>query len=225
MTHARYPPAVEEDGGRAIADQIAYYRARAPEYDEEFKGAHLPDLVAALAAAEPRGRVLELACGSGAWTQSVITHPVKSILAVDAAPEMLELHRLRIDDPRVERQQADLFVWQPTATYDFVTFAFWLSHMPPARFDDFWGVVRRAVAPRGRVFFADQDERGLAFEEPSDDPDYPTVERQLQDGRVMRAIKVYHRPHELQTRLGSLGWNARVEAVRGGVFWGVATPG
>ena len=43
-------------------------------------------------------------------------------------------------------------------------------------------------------------------------------------GRVMRAIKVSHRPPELEARLRSLGWNAHLEAVRGGVFWGEATP-
>jgi hypothetical protein len=36
---------VDKRGQRAIADQIAYYRARASEYDEEFHGA---DLQAAL---------------------------------------------------------------------------------------------------------------------------------------------------------------------------------
>jgi demethylmenaquinone methyltransferase/2-methoxy-6-polyprenyl-1,4-benzoquinol methylase len=168
--------------------------------------------------------VLELACGTGAWTQSLVTHPVESILAIDAAPEMLELHARRIDDPRVTRMQAELFQWQPTETYDFVTFAFWLSHVPPARFDQFWAVVRRAVAPGGRTFFVDQDERGLQYEQPSPDADYPTVDRPLQDGRVMSAIKVYHRPEALVARLRALGWHARVQAVRDGVFWGEATP-
>lgn len=70
-------------GRRIIAEQIAYYRARASEYDETFRGGHDPELIAALDAAAPRGRVLELACGTGAWTQSLVRHPVESILAVD----------------------------------------------------------------------------------------------------------------------------------------------
>jgi hypothetical protein len=85
-------------------------------------------------------------------------------------------------------------------------------------------MVRRAIAPDGRAFFVDQDERGLTFERPSSDADYPTVDRQLQDGRVMSAIKVYHRPGELAATLRRLGWEVDVHAVRGGVFWGVATP-
>jgi demethylmenaquinone methyltransferase/2-methoxy-6-polyprenyl-1,4-benzoquinol methylase len=211
-------------GQKAIADQIAYYRARAPEYDEEFQGAHDPALVAALAAAKPAGAVLELACGSGAWTESLVSHPVESILAVDAAPEMLALHTERIRDPRVERKQADLFQWTPPRRFDFVTFAFWISHVPPARFRSFWQTVADAVTSDGRVFFVDQDVRGLAYEQPSDDVDYPTVERELQDGRVMTAIKVYHRPSELQEALRDLGWQATVHAVPGDLFWGEARP-
>jgi SAM-dependent methyltransferase len=213
---------MDDPGRRAIDDQIAYYRARASEYDQEFQGAHVPGLVEALDAAAPRGRVLELACGTGAWTQSLVMHPVDSILAVDAAPEMLELHAQRITDARVTRQQADLFSWHAPGTFDFVTFAFWLSHVPPARFEGFWELVRSAAGPGGRVFFVDQDERGLAFEKPTTDDDYPVVRRTLQNGTVMSAIKVYHRPAELAARLRVLGWEITVAAVEEGVFWGEA---
>jgi len=211
---------VDDRGEKAIAQQIAYYRARASEYDEEFKGAHDPALVAALAAANPRGRVLELACGSGAWTESLVTHPVESILAVDAAPEMLAIHAERIRDPRVERVRADLFHWSPSRRFDFVTFAFWVSHVPPARFAAFWRTVADALKPGGRVFFVDQDERGLVYEQPSDDAEYPIVERELQNGRVMTAIKVYHRLPDLEAALRDLGWDAIIRPVPGGLFWG-----
>ena len=213
---------MDDRGERAIADQIAYYRARAPEYDEEFKGAHDPALVGALAAARPTGTVLELACGSGAWTESLVTHPVASILAVDAAPEMLALHAQRIRDHRVERVRADLFRWTAPRRFGFVTFAFWISHVPPARFTAFWQMVADALEPTGRVFFVDQDARGLVYEQPSDDADYPTVARELQDGRVMTAIKVYHRIADLDAALGRLGWNVTIRPVPGGLFWGEA---
>jgi hypothetical protein len=36
----------------------------------------------AIAPAKPEGAVMELAFGSGAWTESLITHPVDSIQAV-----------------------------------------------------------------------------------------------------------------------------------------------
>ena len=110
--------------------------------------------------------MLELACGTGAWTGSLIKHPVESILAVDAAPEMLAIHAERVPDPRITRVVADLFSWQAPRPFDVVTFAFWLSHVPPARFDGFWGLVASALRNGGRVFLVDQDERGLPFEQP-----------------------------------------------------------
>lgn len=188
-----------------------------------FRGGHDPELIAALDAAAPRGRVLELACGTGAWTQSLVRHPVDSILAVDAAPEMLAIHAERVVDGRIKRVAADLFTWRPADRFDFVTFAFWLSHVPPARFQAFWQLVADALADDGRVFFVDQDERGLAFEQPTEDPDFPTVPRPLDNGRVMTAIKVYHRPEALGERLARLGWSAHMARVGNGFFWGEAT--
>ncbi|MGH2429459.1 MAG: class I SAM-dependent methyltransferase [Candidatus Limnocylindria bacterium] len=212
----------DDQGDRIIAAQIEYYRARAPEYDETFRGAHDRSLVAALDAFAPRGDVLELACGTGAWTESLVRHPVDSVLAVDASPEMLEFHARRIRDPRVTRVVADLFGWVPPRRFDVVTFAFWISHVPPARLASFWGTVAEALADGGRVLFVDQDTRGAGWEDPSHDPDYPTVQRPLLDGRRHTAIKVYHDPADLQARLEALGWDARVKPAGDGYLIGAA---
>jgi demethylmenaquinone methyltransferase/2-methoxy-6-polyprenyl-1,4-benzoquinol methylase len=75
-------------GGPGILDQqLAYYRARAGEYDEWFlregrydRGeehkrawfAEVAEVEAALAEARPRGDVLELACGTGIWTRKLV---------------------------------------------------------------------------------------------------------------------------------------------------------
>jgi SAM-dependent methyltransferase len=215
---------IQRDGDALLAEQIAYYRARAPEYDETFRGSHDPALVTALDAFAPRGRVLELAAGTGAWTEALVRHPIESLHALDAAPEMLEYHARRITDPRVTREVADVFVWEPSGQYDVVTFGFWLSHVPPARSGDFWGRVRRALAPGGRVFFVDQDRRGMTLEEPGGDEGYPTVERPVPGGGTMTAIKVYHRADELAERLRSIGWDSEVREVGDGFLAGEARP-
>lgn len=213
---------VKSDGDALIAEQIAYYRARAPEYDATFRGAHDPPLVAALDAFAPSGSVLELAAGTGAWTESVLRHPVSRLVALDASPEMLALHVRRVDDRRVERRVVNLFEWEPDERFDVVTFAFWLSHVPPARLAEFWDKVGRALHPTGRVLFVDQERRGMTIEVPSADPDYPTVDRTLLDGRVMRAIKVYHRPQPLEGTLRKLGWEASVRRAGDGFLVGAA---
>jgi len=98
--------------------------------------------------------VLELACGRGAWTSQLLRHAT-DVTAVDASPEMLAIAAARAGSERVRFIQADLFAWEPDRRYDVVFFGFWLSHVPPARFEPFWAVVADCLKPQGRVFFAD----------------------------------------------------------------------
>jgi SAM-dependent methyltransferase len=212
---------------RALLDeQIACYRARAPEYDEWFlrqgrydRGeahrlaweAEVDAVEAALHAARPRGRALELACGTGLWTRQRLAG-AESVTAVDASPEVLRIHRERVASERVRYVQADLFQWRADAVYDFVFFGFWLSHVPPERFEAFWNGVRAALAPGGSAFFVDN---ARAQEALARDHAFPAagsyvMERLLNDGRRFRVVKVYYEPGELEAHLAELGWQARV---------------
>lgn len=72
-------------GDRDLLDeQIRYYRARAKEYDATSPGGNDPfeaDLELArrdLRAFAPRGRVLELAAGTGLWTGLIAHHAATS---------------------------------------------------------------------------------------------------------------------------------------------------
>jgi SAM-dependent methyltransferase len=81
-----------------LAEQIAYYRARAGEYDATYPldasaGADArARLLAALEALAPYGRVLELACGTGQWTIELVRQ-ASAVTAVDASPEALAICR------------------------------------------------------------------------------------------------------------------------------------
>ncbi|MEO5986967.1 MAG: class I SAM-dependent methyltransferase [Candidatus Limnocylindria bacterium] len=208
-----------------IARQIAYYRARAPEFELSH---HEPtrELRAALDAFAPRGRVLELACGTGIWTAEILRHPIDELTCIDAAPEMLAIHETRVFDPRVRRQQHDLFSWTSDGErYDAVIFAFWLSHVPPARFEAFWSSVGDALADDGRVFFIDDDARAEISEEPIPDTEVPSVLRRLDDGSTHVAIKVFHPPDDLQADLRTLGWDADVVPAGDRFLVGMARPG
>ena len=204
-----------------LDEQIAYYRARAPEYEEWFfrqgrydRGeAHrqawfteLETVEAALASAAPRGRVLELACGTGLWTRRLVEH-ADEVTAIDAAPEALERNRERVASERVRYIQADLFRWQPSGLYDFVFFGFWLSHVPPDRFASFWATVRAALAPAGRAFFVDNAHNAESAARNHRLPETGFVmDRVLNDGRQFRVVKVYYEPAELEQRLAALGF-------------------
>ncbi|HEU4619535.1 MAG TPA: class I SAM-dependent methyltransferase, partial [Gammaproteobacteria bacterium] len=152
-----------------LARQLDYYRERAAEYDEWWlrrgrydRGAALngewfadaADLQAALEAFRPRGRVLELACGTGIWTERLAPF-ASTLVAVDGSSEMLAINAARLGGGAVRYVHADLFDWAPEETFDTIFLGFWLSHVPPERFAAFWDLVRRCLAPDGRVFFVD----------------------------------------------------------------------
>lgn len=205
-----------------LAEQVAYYRARADEYDETgVVGAEREArrLQAALAAFQPRGRVLELACGTGQWTGRLAAH-AQSVTAVDASPEALAINRRKIASPRVRYLEADLFHWRPVERYDTVFFAFWLSHVPPDRFDAFWALVADSLTPGGRVFFI-EDQPAMAAQERTlpGQPEY-VVERKLLDGRTYRAVKEFREPRWLRRRLSDLGWEIGIETVGPHFFYG-----
>ena len=201
-----------------LSEQIAYYRARAADYLAEARLVDgFDELAKALRTFGPSGDVLELACGPGTWTPLLLA-TATSVTSVDAAPEMLDQARERVDDHRVEFIQADLFTWWPSRLYDTVFFGFWLSHVPPERFDEFWRLVRAALRPGGRVFFVDDALR--TPDELRDGPSSSTVTRRTGDGSEHRLVKVPYSADELQHRLASLGWSIEVHEVAYGLYWG-----
>ncbi len=107
-----------------LAEQRAFYRARAPEYDEWWQRRGRYDrggdadriewnrevdvVEAALAAFAPHGDVLELAGGTGWWTER-LSRTADRLTVVDASPETLALNRERVQRPDVDYVVADLF--------------------------------------------------------------------------------------------------------------------
>ena len=232
------PDAGEEQ--RVIAEQVAYYRARAPEYDDWFfrRGDydHGPDwnrrwreevavVRRALDAAQPSGRVLELACGTGMWTERLAPYAA-ALTCVDASPEVIARNRARVDAQHVDYVCADLFAWEPARRYDFVFFGFWLSHVPAGAFIPFWNLVARALAPGGRVFFVDSRNHPAAREGGFDAraPAAPPARsrRRLRDGREFEIVKIFHRPDELEAQLRTLGWRVIVHGTPNFFLHGLA---
>jgi SAM-dependent methyltransferase len=143
-----------------VAEQIAYYRAHAPTTTSPTLARTGTSCIEELPVA---GDVLELACGTGHWTP-LLAARAHSVTALDAAPEVLALARRRVRGLPVEFIQTDVFTWQPSRRFDTVFFAFWLTHVPPARFAAFWSMVDRALAPGGWVCFIDDRDRERANE-------------------------------------------------------------
>lgn len=225
-----------------LAEQAAYYRARASEYDEWWQrlGRHdhgeefsaqwneeTREVECALTRFAPSGNVLELASGTGWWTER-LARMATALTCVDAAPETIALNRERLaraDLPLPTYVEADLFAWNPAERFDVVFFSFWLRHVPSDLFEPFWRTVANALKPEGRVFFIDSHPvaaRTTQRNHATDAGD-ETEERRLNDGRTFRIVKIYHEPSAVADRLQRLGWRATCNATPRFFIYGEAS--
>jgi 2-polyprenyl-3-methyl-5-hydroxy-6-metoxy-1,4-benzoquinol methylase len=212
-----------EELDRLLGEQLAYYRAFAADYmNQELDLPGAGELTEALDAFRPTGSVLELACGPGVWTSTLLRYAA-DVTAVDGSPEMLAFAAARVGTERVRFVQADLFTWRPDRRYDVVFIGFWLSHVPAERFAAFWSLVADCLKPEGRVFFADDAHR--TADELVEGPASSTIRRQVPGGTTYRLVKVPHQPADLERRLRQLSWDIKVTATAGPFYWGAGTLG
>ena len=201
-----------------LADQVDYYRRRAGEYDATAygdvvtAGARIARLVARM---RPTGSVLEIACGTGLWTDE-LARSADTVTAIDAAPEAVQIACDRVLSANVRFEIADVFSWNPGSRFDVIFFSAWLSHVPTARFVQFWQSLRALLAEDGRVLFIDVhiDVRDKeAYVEGQEE----IVERRLRDGSTFRVIKNFVDPERLELELRRLGWECTIR--RDGLDW------
>jgi len=204
-----------------LADQVEYYRRRAGEYDVTAYGdvasfrARIARLVAEV---RPTGSVLEIACGTGLWTEALAGW-ADTVMAIDTAPEAVAIARDRVRSARVSFKVADVFSWDPGTRFDVIFFAAWLSHVPSSRFGQFWQLLGRWLAGNGRVLFVDEPVDERAKEAYVADE---VVERRLGDGSTFRVIKNFVDPEELELQLGRLGWDCVIRRDGSDLVYGEA---
>ncbi len=185
-------------------------------------------LNAALDDFAPRGSVLELAGGTGWWTQRLV-ETAERLTVIDSSPEALALNRELVGRRRdVRYEVADLFSWRPDSRYDVVFFSFWLSHVPRARFSDFWAFVRTCLKPSGRVFLIDNRNDPVRSSSTKDPyvVEYGTdlQLRTLSDGSKYRVVKVMYEPDELESSIAAEGWSVDIDATRWFIFGSAGRP-
>jgi ubiquinone/menaquinone biosynthesis C-methylase UbiE/protein-tyrosine-phosphatase len=188
----------------------AYYAARAPVYD--LTAGYLDPVNEALRApmksrlrTSLEGRdVLEIACGTGYWTE-VIATVARSVVATDVNPAMIALADARLRGTRNVELEVDDAYSLPHLGRRFSAAAavWWWSHMPKARIGEFLGSLHRQLLPGARVLFVDQlpdayEAEGRHRVETGD-----IVEaRTLPDGRTFRVIKNFPTDAEMRSLLG-----------------------
>lgn len=206
---------------RVLDEMKTYYRERAREYDEWFyrqgrydRGAQsnalwfaeADEVVQALEDFHMSGDLLELAPGTGIWTERLLK-TASSITAVDASNEMVAINRARINSERVEYILADLFSWQPPRMFDGIFFGFWLSHVPLERLDAFFAMLAAALRPGGKVFFVDgrREPTSTASNHRLPTGGEQLMIRKLNDGRAFEIVKNFYDPAVLAGQLAQHG--------------------
>jgi demethylmenaquinone methyltransferase/2-methoxy-6-polyprenyl-1,4-benzoquinol methylase len=195
-----------------------YYARRAAEYERIYakpeRQADLAVLRARLAKAFAGRKVLEIACGTGWWTQ-VIASAAAEVSALDAGEEVLAIARAK-DYPsgRVTFSVGEAYALPDLGRRHNALFAgFWWSHVPRTRLDEFLRGAARAVAPGALMVFLDN-----RYVEGSSTPiarrdvegnSYQV--RTLEDGSTHEVLKNFPTEGELIRNASRHGWGANVE--------------
>lgn len=195
-----------------------YYARRAPEYerfyDKPERQADLALLKKRVSALCAGRRVLEVACGTGWWTEA-LAPAAAQVTALDVNEETLRIARTKKLPPgRVEFLRADAYVLPDLGRrHELLFAAFWWSHVPLERLDAFLDGCVRAVAPGALLAFLD----GRYVEGSSTPPSRRDAAgnsyqaRTLEDGSAHEVLKNYPADSELIRRAARAGWGANIE--------------
>jgi SAM-dependent methyltransferase len=233
-------------------DMIAYYQARAPEYDDWYlrrgRYEHGPIHDAAWNAeldAAGRwldnlpiaGRIVELAAGTGWWSPLLASKGELWMYDAAEAPlararERLVAHRLRahlhIRDAWAEpgAESADVSSVDGSAAdgspADALFAGFWLSHVERARTSAFLELAARWLAPGGRIALIDSLPDLSSGAVDHEPPADDRSVRRLDDGREFSIVKVYRSVDEIAAAMRAAAFHD-VEVTTTGRFFVLAT--
>jgi len=142
---------------------IKYYRERAQEYERIYyrdiplRRKELNDTADDLFAIVKNKSVLDLACGTGYWTQ-IISTVASSVIACDISYEMLREALKKTYRCSTQFILTDLY-HLPFAphSFDIVTLGFWLSHEPKQNYRAFFQQLKELVTKDGIIWMIDNN--------------------------------------------------------------------
>ena len=210
----------------AFADPAlqAYYAARAREYERIYakpeRQADLRRLEAMIPARFSGRSVLEVACGTGYWTQH-IAQSASRILATDLTGETLAVARAKsLPEDRVRFCEADAFnLPAQEEPFEGAFAGFWWSHLRQSECRPFLVSLRRCLAPGAVVVLLDNlYVDGSSTPVSRTDEDGNTWQaRRLDDGTRHEVLKNFPAEAQLREHITGFGTNAHYEAL--GYYW------
>jgi SAM-dependent methyltransferase len=180
-----------------------YYAARATEYDKIYakpeRQADLRQIETWLPSVLTGRSVLEVACGTGYWTQFFAPYCPR-VLAVDSALETIQVAKSRVPAEKVEFVIGDAYNLPPQPTLLGAGFAgFWWSHIHHARVGEFLRGFHAALEPGAPVVLLDNRYvPGSSTPITGQDTEHNTYQtRLLSDGTSHRVLKNFPSEREV----------------------------
>jgi SAM-dependent methyltransferase len=194
-----------------------YYAARAAEYDRIYQKTErqpeLRKLEGLLARAFPNLDVLEIACGTGYWTQ-FIARSAGKILAIDYNPETIRIAQSRsYGQCSLEFVRADAYLL--TGVRDSFSggfCGFWWSYIPMGRRPEFLRVFHSHLRAGARVIMIDNCyiEGSSTPISRRDDQGNTYQLRKLEDGSCHEVLKNFPSAAEIEDDLKGLAGETQV---------------
>jgi len=192
-----------------------YYAARAPEYDRVYLKPERQDDLRAIERWLPTvfsGKsILEVACGTGYWTQ-FLAPAAKKIFAIDSSIETLHIAKARIAASHVAFAVGDAYDLPESARgYEAGFAGFWFSHIPRARVEGFLQGFHAALTPGAKVVLLDNRfVNGSNHAIAEQDGEGNTYQiRKLDDGSTHRVLKNFPSKLELQQTVARIAKDVR----------------
>jgi len=208
-------------------DLVKYYALRAREYEKIYyrpeRQAEISQLGQFLKEEFRNLNLLEIACGTGYWTQ-VISETAKSIVATDINPEMLEIAQSKsYPNSNVRFLISDIFKMDNLKGEFEAGFGGYIwSHIPIQDLPRFLNKYQRKIKKGGKVIFIDNTHL----------PDYSTAivkqdkygnwyqKRKLEDGSSHLVLKNYPEKDFLLKILKESGKNMKCQKLK--FYWTIS---
>lgn len=202
---------------------VDYYRRRAAEYEAIYAWPERQpdlDLLRKEIPARLAGRtVLEIACGTGYWTER-IARTAKRIVATDLAPEPMAIARAKDYACPVEFRNADAYALdEALGAFDAAFAGFWWSHVPLSRRGAFLHSLHARLQSGARVVIFDnryvEGEMHPLVETDGEGNTYQR--RRLADGGEHRVLKNFPSEEDLRRPLVGVASTVRYTPLR--YYW------
>lgn len=188
-----------------------YYAKRASEYERIYRKperqSNLKQLQATLAVSFRGLNLLEIACGTGYWTQFAC-RSAKSIVATDYNEEVLVIAREKdYGDCPITFVKADACVLNEVdGPFSAALVGFWWSHVPKAKLDDFLQVLHSKLSKGATVIMLDNRyvEGSSTPISRTDDEGNTYQTRKLSDGSTHEVLKNFPAQGEFTKRIESV---------------------